>query len=211
MTLIRSGLWLAALAVALQAQGDPGPSGVYLGAELGRVNLRIPGRTMEMEGIQFTQVKASADNAGIKGYGGYWITPHFGFEFGFASLGNADATFNYAVPPTETGTGVTKVAVSNTTLSLQVGQQMGRWLGFVRGGMQFWHLSYETTFRLSTGGNQLRTLDKNGNSFFYGAGAEWNLKGNWNLRLEGEVLKMDITDAKVISLGLSYTFKSPKG
>lgn len=210
MKSLRSALLLASMPLALQGQGAPGPEGWYLGAELGRVNLRIPGRSMELEGIQFTDVNASADEAGIKAYGGYWITPHFGFELGFASLGNVDATFSYALPPSETGTGVTKVAVSNTTLSLQLAQQWNRFFFFARGGMQFWKLSYDTTFRLSSGASQVRTLDKRGNSFFWGAGAEWNLKGNWNLRLEGESLKMDITDAKVISLGLSYTFKPIK-
>ena len=194
-------------AVGLSAQG---PEGWYLGGELGRVNLKIPGRSVVMEGIQFTDVKASTDAAGFNGYIGYWITPHLGFEFAFASLGNAEATFNYAVPPAETGTGVTKASVSNSTLSLQVAQPIGKGFIFARGGLQFWNLSYDTTFRLSSGETQARMLDKKGNSFFWGAGGEWNLKGNWNLRLEGEVLKMDITDAKVISLGLSYTFKSLK-
>ncbi len=197
---------LALAGAGLQAQAPGGPSGWYLGGELGRANLRIPGRSMEMEGIQFTQVNASADQAGIKFYGGYWITEHFGFEVGAASLGHAEATFDYAVPPSETGTGTTKVDISNGTLSFQGAQQAGPALLFLRGGVQFWTLSYNTIFRLSTGGTQVRTLDKNGNSFFWGGGVEWRLKGAWNVRLEGEVLKMDITDAKIISLGLSYTF-----
>ena len=36
---------------------------------------------------------------------------------------------------------------------------------------------------------------------------EWNIKGPWNLRLEGQSLTMDITDAKVISLGVTYSFR----
>lgn len=70
MKALRSALLLACVPLALQGQGAPGPEGWYLGAELGRVKLRIPGRSMEMEGIQVTDVNASADEAGIKRYGG---------------------------------------------------------------------------------------------------------------------------------------------
>ena len=78
---------------------------------------------------------------------------------------------------------------------------------FLRGGVQFWRLSYDTRFRLPTGETQYRVLDKNGNSLFYGLGLEWKLKGPWNLRVEGELLKMDITDVRMISLGVSYAFR----
>lgn len=189
----------------LCAQSPAAPAGWYLGGELGSVKIKIPGRSMEMEGIQFTNVRASADQAGFNAYGGYWITENFGFEIGLASLGNAEATFDYAVPPSETGTGTTKVSIDNSTLSFQGAQPWGKALFFVRGGVQFWRLSYETRFRLSTGENQLRLLDKKGNSLFYGLGMEWGLKGPWSLRLEGQVLKMDITDAKSVSLGVTYT------
>ncbi|HJV90312.1 MAG TPA: outer membrane beta-barrel protein [Holophagaceae bacterium] len=196
---------MAAL-VSLQAQGPSGPGGWYLGGTLDRVTLRIPGRSVEMEGIQFTDVEASADKAGFNVHCGTWITPHFGVELGVADLGKARATFAYAVPPSETGTGTTDVGVSNATLSFQVAQGIGQGFVFARGGIQFWELAYETTFRLSGGGSQYRLLEKRGNSFFWGAGGEWNLRGAWNLRLEGRVLKMDITDAKVIGFGLSYRF-----
>ena len=175
--------------------------------ELGSVNVKIPDKSMEMEGIQFTGIKASADKAGFKAYGGYWITEHFGFEMGLASMGSANATFNDFVPPAETGTGTTDVSISNTTLSFQGAQQVGQVCFFLRGGVQFWHLSYDTRFRLSTGETQYRVLDKNGNSLFCGLGLEWKIKGPWHLRLEGEQLKMDITDVRIISLGLSYTFR----
>lgn len=190
---------------ALGGQTPAPLTGWYLGGELGSVNLKIPGRSMEMEGIQFTNVRASADQAGFNAYGGYWITEHFGFELGLASLGNADATFDYSVLPAETGTGTTKVSIDNSTLSFQGAQPWGKALFFARAGIQFWRLSYESRFRLSTGENQLRLLDKKGNSIFYGLGMEWILKGPWSIRLEGQSLKMDITDAKVISLGVTYT------
>jgi hypothetical protein len=192
--------------IPLVAQAPALRAGLYLGGHLASVNLRIPGRDVEMEGIQFSQVRAATDRAGVKAYGGYWITPHVGFEVGFASLGNAEATFDYAAPPAETGTGVTKVGISNTTLAFLGGLRTGRWVLFLRGGVQFWTLRYETTFRPSGGGSQFRMLDRKGNSAFGGAGAEWNLQGPWHLRLEVEALKMDITDAKVLGLGLTYRF-----
>lgn len=191
---------------ALCAQTQAGPSGWYVGGELGAVNIKIPGKSLEMEGIQFTNLNASADNAGFKAYGGYWITEHFGFEMGLASMGQATATFDYFQPPAETGTGTTDVSISNITLSFQGAQQVGPVFLFLRGGVQFWRLSYDTRFRLATGQTQYRVLDKNGNSLFYGLGMEWRIKGPWNLRLEGEVLKMDITDVRMISMGVSYTF-----
>ena len=209
---LRSGLpGLAAVLClagpALLGQAAPSPVGWYGGGALGSSKIEIPGRSLTMEGIQFTNVNASADQAGVKGYFGYWITDHFGFEMAFASLGNAEATFNYFLPPSESGTGTTKVALANTTLAFQFGQQYKDFLFFAKGGVQFWRLSYDTKFRLSTGEMQQRVLDTNGNSLYWGAGAEWIIKDRWSLRLEGEVLKMDITDAKVISLGLTYHFK----
>jgi hypothetical protein len=183
------------------------PSGWYLGGGLGSVKVKIPDRNMELEGIQFTNINASADNAGFKVFGGYWITPHFGFEMGLASLGSADATFSYSLPPSETGTGTTKVQINSTSLAFQVGQVLGPTVLFLKGGVQFWSLSYETRFRLSTGESQARTLDKSGNSGYFGLGLEWAFKQPWSLRLEGETVKMDITDATMITAGLSYSFR----
>jgi hypothetical protein len=72
-----------------------------------------------MEGIHFTDVNAETDQAGIKVFMGYWITPDLGFEAGVASLGEVPATFNYSLPPSETGTGNTTVSVSNFSMGLQ--------------------------------------------------------------------------------------------
>lgn len=201
------GLWVAlAFAGSLGAQAPASLAGLYLGLDLGHVNLRIPGRSLEMEGISFTEVQARADNAGFKAFGGVWVTPNLGVEFGAASLGHADATFAYAVPPSETGTGVTQVQVSNGTLCFLPALRAGRWCGFLRVGVQFWTLRYETTFRPSGGGTQYRLLEQRGNSAVIGAGLEYHLRGNWLLRLEGEALKMDITEARVFGLGLTYRF-----
>lgn len=202
-------LWLA-LGLTAGAQGTPPsafPSGWYLGGGMGSVKVEIPDEQMEMEGIQFTDIQASSDNAGFKLYGGYWITRHFGFELGVASLGTAEATFNYTIPPTETGSGQTDVELNSTSLAFQVAQPIGPTFLFLRGGIQFWRLSYDTRFRLATGESQQRWLDKSGNSGFWGGGVEWNFKGAWSLRLEGEVVRMDITDARMITLGLGYTFR----
>ena len=54
-------LVLALVSAGLAAQETGGPEGWYLGGELGRVSLRIPGRNVQMEGIQFTNVNASSD------------------------------------------------------------------------------------------------------------------------------------------------------
>ena len=190
--------------LALQAQSPTLFAGWYTGFALGQSSLRIPGRSMEMEGIQYANVNAKGTQAGGKLYLGYWIDPHLGFETSVASLGKLNADFSYKLPPAEAGTGTTQISVSNFTLSLQAGQRLDKFLLFARGGVQAWRLAYDTRFRLSTGELQQRELTRSGNSFFWGAGAEWNFKGHWNLRLEGESLKMDITDAKVISMGLTY-------
>lgn len=202
-------LLLAALclgSLALPAQTPSFFSGWYSGFELSRSSLRIPGRNMDLEGIQFSSVNAKGTQAGAKLYLGYWIDPHFGFEASLASLGKVNADFSYRLPPAESGTGTSQVSVSNLTFSFQAGQRLDKFLLFARGGVQAWRLGFDTRFRLSTGELQERTLTKSGDSFFWGAGAEWNFKGPWNLRLEGESLKMDITDAKVVSLGLTYRF-----
>lgn len=203
---LRAGWGVLLGSGVLVAQATSPLEGLYLGLDLGQVNLRIPGRTVEMEGITFSNVRAQADNAGFKVYVGYWVTPNLGVEFAGASLGNAEATFDYAMPPAETGTGVTRVEVSNGTLCFLPALRSGRWCGFLRAGVQFWTLTYQTTFRPSGGGTQHRILETKGNSAVVGAGVEYRLQGNWHLRLEGESLKMDITDARVIALGISYRF-----
>jgi opacity protein-like surface antigen len=181
-------------------------AGWYAGMGLSYANLRIPGRSVELSGIQFNDVKAKADRAGFKLYLGYWIDPHLAFEFGAATFGHADATFSYQVPPAESGTGATTVEVSNASLSLLAAQPVGRCTLFLRGGVQAWHLGYKTSFRLATGENQYRELTQKGNGILWGGGAEYALRGAWRLRLEGEVQKMDITDARSATLGLTYRF-----
>ena len=198
---IAAAFWLGC--GALQAQAPPSSSW-YTGLEFCRSSLRIPGRSLDMEGIHFTDVNASGDQAGAKLYLGYWIDPHFGIEASCASLGKVNADFRYTLPPAESGSGTTQVSVSNFAVSFQAAQRLDKVLLFARGGVQAWALSYDTHFRLSTGQLQDRNLRQSGDSFFWGAGAEWNFRGPWNLRLEGEVLKMDITDARVVSLGLTY-------
>lgn len=180
--------------------------GWYAGAGMSYVNLEIPGRDVEISGIQFTDVNARTDGAGFKIFLGYWIDPHLAIELAGADLGHADATFAYHVAPAESGTGSTTVDVSTTSLSLLLAQPIGRWNLFLRGGVQAWTLSYKTQFRLAAGGSQYRELDQKGNGALWGAGVEWTLRKTWRLRLEGEAMKMDITDAKVMSLGVVYRF-----
>lgn len=203
LTLVLLGL--PACAAGRDPAGNPF-LGWYAGFGLASVNLRIPGRSVTLEGIQFTDVNARADRAGLKGYLGYWIDPHLGFEAAVATLGHAEATFAYQIPPTESGTGATTVDVSNGSLSLLLAQRTGRWTLFARGGVQSWQLSYRTRFRLATGASQYRELTQKGNGVLWGAGAECAFRGAWHLRLEGESMKMDITDARVLSLGLTYRF-----
>lgn len=197
---------LAAGAAPLQDRSQGPFTGWYAGFGLSSVNLRIPGRSVELAGIQFTDLQAKADHAGLKGYLGCWIDPHLAFELGFASFGHADATFAYRIPPAETGTGASTVDVSNVSLCLLAAQPVGRWTLFLRGGVQAWQLDYKTTFRLSTGQSQYRELSQKGNGVVWGAGAEVALRGAWHLRLEGEAQKMDITDARAATLGLTWRF-----
>ncbi|HEY6000144.1 MAG TPA: outer membrane beta-barrel protein [bacterium] len=178
--------------------------GIYIGFAPCYSDIRIPGRSLSMEGIEFDDITADEGNAGFRLYGGYWINDNVGFEVTAAELGEVNATFDYFKPPAERGTGETKVSLYGTGVTVQLGQRFGRAQVFGRGGVLFWNTSYDSNFFLPSGERQDRMLDKSGTSFTYGLGATWNFTGNWHLRLEGDVMDIDITDAKLVSLGLEY-------
>ncbi|HWR97782.1 MAG TPA: outer membrane beta-barrel protein [Candidatus Methanoperedens sp.] len=198
---------LAAPAAVRSEDFRPWYSGFYVGVAPGYSDVRIPGRSLRMEGIEFNDVRASEGNAGLKLYAGYWINDNIGFELSSAQFSEVNATFDYFQPPAERGTGETKVSLYGSGLTLQLGQRFGRAQVFGRGGVLFWNTSYDSNFFLANGQRQDRLLDKSGTSFTYGLGATWNITGNWNLRLEGDIVEIDITDAKMVSLGLEYRWQ----
>ena len=56
--------------------------GLYFGGGVGWADISIPGRSFTMEGIDFSNITASEDNAGYRLFTGYWINKHVGIEVG---------------------------------------------------------------------------------------------------------------------------------
>ncbi len=199
-----SMIFLTFCALSPLLNGQTAFKGWYAGFSVGYTQIRIPNENIEMEGIQFSRVNAKTDRGALKGYGGYWISPNFGFEVAFSSLGEADATFDYTVFPAEAGTGHTRVSIQNGIFAFQFAHEFKSMTLFASVGIQAWTHTYDSRFRLSTGENQYRSLSREGNSFYGGAGMEWPIRDKWHLRVEVNVYKMDIANAKMILLGTTY-------
>lgn len=179
-------------------------NGFYLGFAPGYANIKIPGRDVRMEGIDFTDVTAEQSPANLRLFMGYWINDYVGLEGSSGDYGSVDATFNYFDLPSERGFGETTVSLSGAAFSIVLGYPVGDVHFYGRGGVMAWTSSYETTFFLPSGEDQRRTLEKNGSDMCFGVGVIWNFTGNWHLRADGEITKIDIADVKGVSVGLAY-------
>lgn len=182
--------------------------GIYVGGGVGWADIRIPGRSLSMEGIDFSNITANEDNAGYRLVAGYWINQHIGFEVGAYMLGNVRASFDYFDPPGETGEGETKVTLYGNPLGLKLGWDVGPVRIFASAGTLLWRSEYDTRFYLADGKSQSRTLRRDGTSLVYGGGASWNIRGNWHLRADVEMMKIDVADIRALSLGLEYRLKN---
>ena len=79
--------------------------GIYFGVGIGWADISIPGRSLTMEGIDFSNITANEDNAGYRVDAGYWINKHVGFEVGAYMLGTVRATFVTTTPRPRPGRG----------------------------------------------------------------------------------------------------------
>lgn len=161
-----------------------------------------------MEGIDFSNITANEDNAGYRVVAGYWINKHIGFEVGAYMLGNVRASFDYYQPPAENGKGETKVTLYGNPIGLKIGGDVGPVRIFGSIGTLLWRAEYATRFYLADGPTVSRTLRRDGTSLVYGGGASWNIRGNWHLRADYEVTKIDVADVRTLSLGLEYRLKN---
>ena len=182
--------------------------GLYFGVGVGWADISIPGRSLTMEGIDFSNITSSEDNAGYRVDAGYWINKHVGFEVGAYMLGSVRATFDYFDPPAETGEGETKVTLYGNPLSLKIGGDVGPVRVFITAGTLLWRAEYDTRFYLPSGETQSRTVHRSGTSVIYGTGASWNVRGNWHLRADAAMMKIDVADVKTVTLGLEYRLKN---
>ena len=182
--------------------------GVYAGVGVGWADISIPGRSFTMEGIDFSNITSSEDNAGYRLDAGWWVNSHIGIELGGYMLGSVRATFDYFDPPAESGEGETKVSLYGNPLTLKIGGDVGPVRIFATGGTLFWRAEYDTRFFLPSGETQSRTLRKDGTSFIYGIGASWNIRGNWYLRADAEMMTIDVADVRTVILGIEYRLKN---
>ena len=209
--LLTCGMVLGGVAAPKTASADQEKQflgGIYFGGGVGWADIRIPGRSFTMEGIDFSNITANEDNAGYRLFTGYWITKYVGFEVGAYMLGSVRATFDYYDPPAESGEGETKVTLYGNPLSLKIGGDVGPVRLFATGGTLLWRAEYDTGFYLPSGETQRRTLKKSGTSFMYGIGASWNIRGNWHLRLDAEAMEIDVADVKTVTMSIEYRLKN---
>ena len=80
--------------------------GMYFGVGIGWADISIPGRSFTMEGIDFSNITASEDNAGYRLDAGYWINKHVGFEVGAYMLGTFGRPSITTTPLPKPGRGI---------------------------------------------------------------------------------------------------------
>jgi len=182
--------------------------GLYFGVGIGWADISIPGRSFTMEGIDFSNISSSEDNAGYRLDAGWWVNSHIGIEFGGYMLGSVRATFDYYDPPAESGEGETKVTLYGNPITLKLGGDLGPVRIFATGGTLIWRAEYDTRFYLPSGETQSRTLKKTGTSFVYGIGASWKIRGDWYLRADAEMMTIDVADIRTVTLGIEYRLKN---
>jgi len=107
-----------------------------------------------------------------------------------------------------TGEGDTKVTLYGYPLGLKLGGDLGPVRIFATGGTLFWRAEYDTRFYLPSGKKESRILERTGTSFLYGIGASWNIRGNWHLRADAEMMTVEVADVTTVTVGVEYRLKN---
>jgi OOP family OmpA-OmpF porin len=159
-------------------------------------------------GIENLRGNVSLDESdtGYKIFGGVKLNPIFSAEVQYANLGQASLSGTTGSQFSIEGDSF--VFTSNGRLDIET-QSFG--LAAVAGfdinsairpyaklGVHYW----DAQFSGSTGGS----ASEHGTDLFYGAGVEFSINKNLAARLEAENYNLDGSDARLISVGLSYKF-----
>jgi|APFre7841882724_1041349.scaffolds.fasta_scaffold62134_1 OOP family OmpA-OmpF porin len=203
-----------ALAVALglvsvtAMAADPG---FYAGVGIGQFNVEIDSVDL---GDGSTSLGFDDDDTGFKIFGGYQFLPWLGAELGYVDGGTASES---ASDP-DFGGAKLDVDVSAFTVAavgtLPIGDMFEL---YGKLGMAFWQgdLTASITGALcdelvAIGESCSDSVDDDGEDFYYGLGAGFNIGESFNVRVEYEVFEIDPqdvdADANFLSLSGVYRF-----
>jgi OOP family OmpA-OmpF porin len=203
-----------ALAVALglvsvtAMAADPG---FYAGVGIGQFNVEIDSVDL---GDGSTSLGFDDDDTGFKIFGGYQFLPWLGAELGYVDGGTASES--YSDP--DLGGAKLDVDVSAFTAAavgtLPIGDMFEL---YGKLGMAFWQgdLTASITGALcdelqASGESCSDSVDDDGEDFYYGLGAGFNIGESFNVRIEYEVFEIDPqdvdADANFLSLSGVYRF-----
>ncbi len=203
-----------ALAVALglvsvtAMAADPG---FYAGVGIGQFNVEIDSVDL---GDGSTSLGFDDDDTGFKIFGGYQFLPWLGAELGYVDGGTASES--YSDP--DLGGAKLDVDVSAFTVAavgtLPIGDMFEL---YGKLGMAFWQgdLTASITGALcdelqANGESCSDSVDDDGEDFYYGLGAGFNIGESFNVRIEYEVFEIDPqdvdADANFLSLSGVYRF-----
>lgn len=135
-----------------------------------------------------------------KVFGGYQFNSYFGFEFGYADLGEVKQSATGVGTATFETTGIEMVLVA----TLPINQQFGL---FAKWGLFSWQLDRTIT------GTGAGTTEASGKELTYGFGVKYNFTRSIALRLEwqrymdvGDVSTTGISDVDVGLFGIAFKF-----
>lgn len=154
-----------------------GTSKFYLGAGIGRANLKDNVKLGDLGDVSFND-----DSTAYKIFGGYRVAPYFGIEGGYRDFGKADA-------------GPFSVETDGFDIAAVGFLPVGPVDLFAKGGVIFWNTD-----------GQAPAPNDSGQDLMYGVGGQLNL-GRLFLRLESEWFKMAFPDdAQMITGSVGWVF-----
>ena len=142
--------------------------GLYFGVGVGWADISIPGRSFTMEGIDFSNISSSEDNAGYRLDAGWSVNkPHRDTARRVHARQRAGDFRLLRDPRRKQGRGRRKSRSTAIPLTLKIGGDVGPVRVFATGGTLLWRAEYDTRFYLPSGETQSRTLRKVGGPVSY--------------------------------------------
>jgi OmpA-OmpF porin, OOP family len=201
MKKIISALALASLSASAFAAGPANNQNpYYVGISVGQAKTDT--------GIENLRGNISLDESdtGYKIFGGVKLNPIFSAEVQYANLGTASLRGNTGSQFTVEGdtfqftsNGQIDVETQSFGVAAVAGFDLNSAIRpYAKLGVHYW----DAKFSGSAGG----TASENGTDLFYGAGVEFSINKNLAARVEAENYNLDGSDARLISVGVSYKF-----
>jgi Outer membrane protein beta-barrel domain len=180
-----AALALAACAVATPAMAD-NDSGLYLGAGIGRFDIKVDG----IEDVGETIESFESDDTTFKVFAGWRFNKFLGVELDYMDLGSPEDTIDDERVQTEIN-GVAPYLIGTIPL--------GPVEFFAKVGYYFYDVKIET--------ESIDLLDESDEDLVYGAGIGLTLFGHLHARVEYEIIEVsDVDDANALWLSGAWRF-----